>query len=63
MLPDETAKFEISMKELNNYCENFKKMYGPIREYPEKTHFDPKVHFEPASIHSLDVDTSIIKID
>ena len=49
------------MKELSTYCTNFSKKYGPIRNYPQKTQFDPTIHFEPAAIHSLDVDTSLVE--
>ena len=60
MSAEQKTEYEKSMIELKQYCINFSEKYGPIRNYPQKTQFDPSIHFKPTAIHSLDVDTSQI---
>ena len=60
MSAEQKAEHQFSMNELSIYCSIFSMKYGPMRDYPQKTQFDPTIHFKPTSIHSLDVDTSLI---
>ena len=61
MSTEQQTEYEIAMKELSTYCTNFSRKYGPMRDYPQKTQFDPIIHFQPVAIHSLDIDTSLIQ--
>ena len=53
MPAEQKAQYETSMKELSIYCKEFERKYGPMRSYPQKTQFDPSIHFEPTSIHTV----------
>ena len=60
MSVEERAQYEKSMVELRQYCLNASEKFGPLRNYPQKTQFNPNIHFKPAAIHSLIVETSLV---
>ena len=60
MSTEQRTDHEKSMIELKQYCIEFSEKYGPLRNYPPNTQFDPSIHFKPTAIHSLDVDTSLV---
>ena len=60
MSAEQKAEYDKSMVELKQYCINFSEKNGPIRNYPQKTQFDPSIHFKPTAIHSLDIGISLV---
>ena len=60
MSVEEKTEYEKSMVEMRQYCLNASEKYGPLRNYPQKTQFNPNIHLKPAAIHSLNVETSLV---